>query len=239
MGGAIASYGDYVYFGTLHGVESGAMLNIMARQQGGQTLSAQELATALIDGNRATSIWRVSNLDAAEPTVELLYGESTLPAYDYLGTAGWTNQPTNWTPTYGASGFGNPFNAYSWSMKAFKDQLYVGTFDWSYLLSQGAPVLAGMLGLPAETVATLATLLTATSGTQYGADLARFPSVDEAAVLEDQTGLGDYLNYGVRTMTADDKALYIGTANPANLATSKSRALGGWQLLQLAPKIKK
>jgi hypothetical protein len=238
MGGALASYGNYLYFGTLHGVAAGAMTNIMAREQMGQDPSTADIVTALVEGNRATTIWRASNLDATKPTVELLYGESSLPVYNFAQNA-WVDTSTGLKPRWGPSGFGNPFNAYPWSMKVFQNQLYVGTFDWSYLLAKGAPVAAQLLGIPPESVAIVAALLAAEGTTVYGADLARFPAPDQRAVLEDQTGIGDQLNYGVRTMTADATHLYVGTSNPANLATSQSQPLGGWQLIQLTVPTKK
>jgi hypothetical protein len=238
MGGALASYGDYLYFGTLHGVAAGALVNIMTREGMGQDPSTADIVTALVEGNRATTIWRASNLDATKPTVELLYGESTLPKYNFAQNA-WVDTSTGWKPRWGPSGFGNPFNAYPWSMKVFQNQLYVGTFDWSYLLAKGAPVAAELLGIPPESVAIVAALLAAEGTSVYGADLARFPGPDQRAVLEDQTGIGDHLNYGVRTMTADATHLYVGTSNPANLATNESQPLGGWQLIQLVPRSKK
>jgi hypothetical protein len=41
-------------------------------------------------------------------------------------------------------------------------------------------------------------------------------------------GLGNNLNYGIRTLVSDDTGLYVGTANPINLAP-----LGGWELYRI------
>jgi hypothetical protein len=52
----------------------------------------------------------------------------------------------------------------------------------------------------------------------------------------DTTGLGNYLNYGIRSMTTDHRsALYLGMANPMNLRTDKSDDVpeGGWELIRL------
>jgi hypothetical protein len=50
-----------------------------------------------------------------------------------------------------------------------------------------------------------------------------------------RNGLGNPVNYGLRTMVATDKTLYIGTANPYNLLANQSDGLpdGGWELLAL------
>jgi hypothetical protein len=54
----------------------------------------------------------------------------------------------------------------------------------------------------------------------------------------DTTGLGNYLNYGVRSMVVDGSTVYIGTANPMNLRTDLTDDVpeGGWELLKLTPK---
>lgn len=58
-----------------------------------------------------------------------------------------------------------------------------------------------------------------------------------AAVAERIEGVGNYANYGIRTMVSDD-ALYLGSANPMNLMTDRSddRPEGGRELLRLTPK---
>ncbi len=68
-----------------------------------------------------------------------------------------------------------------------------------------------------------------------GADLMRFDSLDQKAVAVSRDGLGNYLNYGFRTMISADDTLYIGTANPMNLETltNDARPEGGWELLKL------
>jgi hypothetical protein len=46
----------------------------------------------------------------------------------------------------------------------------------------------------------------------YGADLWRFDSPNGPAKAESLTGVGNYLNYGVRNMIADACNLYLGMA---------------------------
>lgn len=111
-------------------------------------------------------------------------------------------------------------------MAAYDDQLYVGTMDWSILLQEELvesifPLFSEIpLELPPST---------------FGADLYRFPSSDSKALPESVDGVGNFANYGVRTMISDDY-LYLGMANPMNLMTDPQDDLpeGGWELLKLA-----
>lgn len=68
-----------------------------------------------------------------------------------------------------------------------------------------------------------------------GADLMRFDRLDRPALAVSRSGLGNFLNYGLRTMIASGDRLYIGTANPMNLETAPNdgRPDGGWELLEL------
>ena len=72
----------------------------------------------------------------------------------------------------------------------------------------------------------------------YGADLYRFPSPNEGALPVSRSGLGNYGNFGIRTMLADESMLYIGTANPNNLMYEENNTAqtGGWELLGLEEK---
>ncbi|BDI05282.1 hypothetical protein [Sphaerotilus microaerophilus] len=68
-----------------------------------------------------------------------------------------------------------------------------------------------------------------------GADLMRFDRLDRKAVAVSRSGVGNFLNYGLRTMIASEGRLYIGSANPMNLETAQGdgRPDGGWELLEL------
>jgi hypothetical protein len=72
-----------------------------------------------------------------------------------------------------------------------------------------------------------------------GADLLRFEDIDEPAIAESEDGLGNYSNYGIRTMLPAD-ALYLGTANPMNLMTDleDDKPEGGWELIKLFNSLK-
>jgi hypothetical protein len=75
----------------------------------------------------------------------------------------------------------------------------------------------------------------------YGGDLWMFPSTSDKAVPISTTGVGNYLNYGIRNMIPDGPDLYLGTANPMNLRTDPDDDVpaGGWELIRLtAPRPK-
>ena len=220
-GGAIAYWNGALYFGTMHVPGVSAIAHIQVYPPADQ----QEYLNVAVNTYRAISIWRIQSADTG-PVVELLYGESALPKYN-PGDGTFVSTSTNFTPLYGSSGFGNPLNNYTWTAAIFQEKLFFGTMDWSYLLSQGAiPLLPAsldlkQLGIKEKDLASA-----------WGADLWRFDSVGPA-VAEDLNGLGNYLNYGLRSMitSADGQALYVGTANPMNLEPR-----GGWELRLLTLK---
>ncbi|MBM4397797.1 MAG: hypothetical protein FJ087_19180 [Deltaproteobacteria bacterium] len=227
-GGGIASYGGWLYWGTLHIPGAGYAAHLMAlafvtglpleEVRGG---SDQQVLDVLGTW-RATALFRGRGFDGAAPEVELLYGESSLPAADRASRV-WEMAPNAMgrAPRFGHSGFGNPYNAYTWTMGEFAGSLWVGTFDMGFLVSpdDGSGTIPGLPILP------------------NGADLYRFPSADLPAKAESLDGLGNKATYGIRTMVAGD-AFYLGTANPMNLLAdpAKPGPKGGWELLRLVPK---
>ncbi len=227
-GGALASFNGRLIWGTMHVPMTAALAH--AAKYGPSEDTAGQLATVL-GTNRAISIFSLEMRPGGQkPRVSLLYGAQTLPVYD--GTA-WTMLPNKMggvAPLYGPSGFGNTFNNYTWTMSVYGGSLYVGTMDWSYILAEGLVSAFPELGLPEGTQLALV-------GNQFGADLWRFGPKGGAAVAESVDGVGNYANYGIRTMVSDD-ALYLGTANPMNLMTNPSddKPEGGWELLRLRPR---
>jgi len=229
--GAMAYYGGYVYWGTMH--VPGQAFEAAEQVHPGGT-SQGELAN-FVGSYRAISIFRVPVSDPTPANVQMLYGEAQLPAYDY-GTNSWQTVNNNMggiAGLYGSSGFGNEFNNYTWSMAVYGGKLYVGTMDWSYLASQAWPQIAQQLGLPTGTPNPLDEIAT------YGADLWRFPSTTSAATAVSTNGVGNYLNYGLRNMlsvedsTSANNGLYLGMADPENLATTGGGPKGGWELIRL------
>jgi hypothetical protein len=229
-GGALASYGGFLYWGTMH-VPTAALL-AHAAVYGPPADATEYLLTALAT-HRAVSIFRGRDF-AATPQVELLYGNSLLPAY--LGGQ-WVLAFNKMLamPKYGLAGFNNFFNNYTWSMQVYGGQLFVGTMDWSYLF---ADILINVLhgaGLKAVDDDVFKLHLPPNF---FGADLVRFPNVHHGAVPVSVAGVGNFTNYGIRNMLGDD-ALYIGTANPMNLLTRPHDLLpqGGWELIGLNPNL--
>jgi len=232
-GGAVASFDGHLYWGTMH--VPGVALMAATQAYGLDTNDDALMRDAMIATNRAISIYRASNFtDNGAATKELLYGDSKLGKYDTNMTS-----PTFETfievdnnmgaALWGEAGFGNAFNNYTWTMNVFKDILYVGTMDWSYLLEE----LAADYGLsPAE----VAYLL---SSAHKGADLWRIESsAGSGAIAEDLTGIGNYGSYGIRTMVSDADHLYLGMANPMNLMTdlTDDKPEGGWELIKMSEK---
>ncbi|RZU50315.1 hypothetical protein EV385_2083 [Krasilnikovia cinnamomea] len=211
--GGVASYGGWVYWGTMHVPLQATLLHQATYPQDTDEAKRAQIRFT----QRATSLWRGRDLGRPTQQIELLYGEPALPAY--TPGAGWSPVSTGATPRYGRSGFGNAYNNYTWRMAVAGGRLYVATMDWSYLVHD----------LSAEAPPTDPAL--------WGADLWAFPSADEPARPVDTTGLGNYLNYGIRNLVPDGETLYLGTANPMNLRTAPGDDVpeGGWELIKLTP----
>ncbi|GGK83921.1 hypothetical protein [Mangrovihabitans endophyticus] len=231
-GGGIASYGGYLYWGTMHvPLKATKVHQTLYPQSGDEAIALQVKNT-----QRAISIWRGKDLGGPGQRIELLYGESTLPAYD-PATGTWADVPTGWTPKYGTSGFGYQFNNYTWRMAVTDGKLFVGTMDWSYLIQDIAGQVTGG-GSDAVARVTRATMDSPTipiDPDQYGGDLYMFPAAEAPAQAITKTGAGNYLNYGIRNMIVDRDGLYLGMANPMNLRTDPDDDVpeGGWELIRL------
>jgi hypothetical protein len=216
-GGAIASFGDYVYWGTMH--VPGLSLRAWASVYGMPT-DPLELAAATLGTYRNISIHRARFTDGPEAVRgmehECVYGMNRLPVYS--PASGWRLEENNsGAPLFGVSGFGNLFNNYTWTMEVYRGRLFVGTMDWSYLLLGD---LLSEVALPRE--------FELLGSRRFGADLWSFPDTRSPARALSIDGLGNETNYGIRTMLADRTALYLGTANPMNLHSE-----GGWELWRL------
>jgi hypothetical protein len=231
-GGGIAAYDGYLYWGTMH-----VPLKATKVHQNAYPQSTEEAMQAQVaNTQRSISIWRGKDLGTAEQKIELLYGATALPAYD-PPTATWSTLSTGWTPLYGKAGFGNPFNNYTWRMTVAGGKLYVGTMDWSYIVQDITGEAArGATAGEARALTNLNLLgTTAIDPSTYGGDLWMFPSTSEPATAVSTTGVGNYLNYGIRNMVPDGPNLYLGMANPMNLRTDTTDDVpeGGWELIKL------
>jgi hypothetical protein len=239
-GGGIAAFDGYVYWGTMHVPMKSSMVHATVYPPA----DVAAAKTQDIDTQRAISIWRGKDLGLPTQKIELLYGESTLPAWD-PATSTWLQKSTNFTPLYGKSGFGYLFNNYTWRMTVVDNKLFVGTMDWSYMvkdLLQGTKTNA-----PVNAAARKALADPASWGTplikpsQFGGDLYMFPDANSPAQALNTRGLGNYLNYGIRNMIPDGSGgLYIGMANPMNLRTDPgdARPEGGWELIEMTKRRK-
>ncbi len=241
-GGALASYDGYLYWGTMHV----PMLSTVAHfGVYGSPEGPEDLLKSMIGTYRSISIFRGADFDGGDPEVELLYGMPALPAYSPI--YGWSMVPNNMGefPKYGPSGFGNPFNNYTWTMDVFDDQLFVGTMDWSYLmfgdidltLPEELPFSCEAFApLDCESVNNAYQLFVEHFDPTklFGADLFRFKNSYSAAVPESMSGLGNYSSYGIRTMASGD-AMFLGMANPMNLMACPldDSPEGGWELVCL------
>lgn len=247
FGGAMASYGGYLYFGTINNPLAGIFGVLLAQQQGainldcGSGIGVPEVLNAALGTFRPTSVFRGSNFDTV-PQVELLYGSEYWPSlvheqanncdrYEILPLSAHRNN-LGQAPRMGAAGINNFFNAYTWTMATYDDKLFLGTFDWTSLAADA------VLDLVPQSMGVLSSSQSVNGAIMYplaavGADLWRFNGPDTPAAPETRGGFGNWSNYGVRSLLADDK-LYVGTANPFNLRTgSRDRTNGGWELIRI------
>jgi hypothetical protein len=109
------------------------------------------------------------------------------PRPDAVGTL---RSPVSGLP----DGFGNAFNSHFWRMQAYRGALLLGTNDWSWSV-QGAPELLDQLrpGLGFDLYGTC-------DGTDW------------FVLTRDAFGRGAE-DFGVRTMAASPKGMFIGTTN--------------------------
>jgi hypothetical protein len=189
--GALASFGDFLYVGSM----TVPMLGAAAHAARRGPLAGAAFAGAA----RGIAVFRGSGFGTPAQGFELLYGERALPAWNGLA---WVPTPTKLgLPLFGRSGFGNGWNTYTWSAAVHKGKLYMGTYDWS--------VMAAEAGMPG-----------AAAAAGPGADLWRFDDTTSPAVAECVDGCGNSANYGIRNLLSDGATLYVGTANPMNRLAS-------------------
>lgn len=238
-GGALASFDGYLYWGTMHVpfMSASAHMNLYPPACPDDLCMATYIATTLYGTHRAISILRGKDFGAPGEQIELLYGEESFPVYE---NGAWVVEPNKMgsVPLYGSSGFGNFFNNYTWTAGVFRDELYFGTMDWSYLAEDGLEMLLSsiedMYGIDLSGISIPLPMA------DPGADLWRFPDNYSQAEAIDRWGVGNNLNYGIRTMVIDDLGnaepsddeFYLGSANPMNLET-QNFFKGGWELIRM------
>jgi hypothetical protein len=236
-GGALASFGGYLYWGTLHTPLSAGLANAQASGLLEPGADPNALLAAVLGSHRPISLFRGRNFGTESEVQEVLYGLETMPAYVENPLSPpervWTLVPNKMgPPVYGPAGLGNWFNTYTWTLSAGEHGLLLGTMDWSHTYT--AVMLPVILRdfidpLPEFEI----------PGTSHGADLYVFESTEQPAIEIDRAGVGNYASYGVRTMLTTDDAVYLGMANAMNLMTdlADDRPEGGWELIRLEPAV--
>ncbi|MFW5878232.1 MAG: hypothetical protein ACOCVR_00300 [Myxococcota bacterium] len=235
-GGAMFSHKGFLYWGTMHvpGLAFG-----MAREFHDIGDDPESLATTYLGTHRAIAIFRGKFFGQEDKEIQqIVYGEKYLPRFD-PEIGGYTVARTDFhhnsmdcpAPLWGPSGFGNFFNNYTWAMDVVGKDLYITTMDHSIFAKQG---LDHLLDVRFSDIDGMVQPLCADYETihpfipEVGADLLRISTCDGHAHAVSMDGIGNPMNYGVRTLEADDESLYLGTANPMNLHPD-----GGWELLKM------
>jgi hypothetical protein len=230
--GALTEFNGELYFGTMIYPLEGTF-NWLGTYDPSHTLSQANLSAAIVNTFRSATLFRGTGFTTGNPTIQLLYGQAKFEVWN-SSTSSWVSTNNNMAgaaPAYGYSGFGNVYNNYIWTMANFNSKLYIGTMDWGYPAAD-----AGILIFQQKWGQAKIAINTLIPPSTYGADLFSFSNNTSAASAESMNGLGNYLNYGIRTMIANGAttSLLMGTANPMNLATT-SQPYGGWQLIEAIP----
>lgn len=217
-GGAITFWKGWLWFGTVHNNSATTQAHASCTYSFcyGPPQNTDEQVDLLFNSSRAVSLWRARLVQGAPAEVQLLYGETELPAL-VPGTKTWEMKPTGWTPRFGGAGFGNPFITYAWAASPGTDDLLWGVYDYRYTFDVRLGLITTSPPDPRK---------------GYGADLWRFTDPEQAALPETVDGLDDFTNYGVRNMLrlAGSDQVILGTASGFNL-----EAAAGWELQLLTP----
>jgi hypothetical protein len=254
-GGDLAEFDGWLYWGTMVVPGLPLLAQLSVAEGAGQPIEGEDgLVKAALGTFRATTFFRGRDLDTRTPEIQLLYGEYSLPVYD-VWTGRWSleRNRAGLFPLLGREGGDNPFANYAWTATVVGHSLFFGTMDWRYLLEAGLGddddgLDLGGLGMPAGMelgelesmmlsgdlgeLATIASRLIPIlrSDNEIGADLIRFDRFAWFGRKEDESGLGNELNYGIRNTLESESCLVAGTANPMNLEKE-----GGWELIRLCP----
>lgn len=234
-GGALASYEGYLYWGTIHAPMSAGLAHAeIYGHWDSETgdIDLRKFLSALLGTHRPISIFRGRKFGFPEEEMQVLYGLETMPAYIELSTGSeyeWQFLPNKMgSPLFGSAGFGNLYNTYTWTMAEYKNELFIGTMDWSHMLSAVImpAILNPIIGRPIQEFPI--------PKSDFGADLYVFPSSMQGAVALYNDGVNNYSSYGIRTMITGG-ALYLGMANSLNLMTDPKdfKPEGGWELIRL------
>lgn len=232
--GAMSSFRGQLLWGTMHVPLIATALHFGAWHAADYTGTPD--TSALLQGavktTRSAALFSTANPLASTPTVDLQYGSRTLPVWNsssktFVNT---NNNMGGASPKLGQSGFGNGFNNYIWSMAVSNKGLFVGTMDHQAIIQQ-------TLGSDDPNAQLLVTLFQASiPRNARGADLWLLPAGPNGSLTRamqmDVAGVGNNNNYGIRNMIGNGNQLFLGTANPMNLA--QSPVMGGWEIRRAA-----
>lgn len=192
----------------------------LVTKMGYKDMTSPEALAFVLGQLRQTSFWRVDS----EDNIELLYGEKELPVWNrpLTGEDTWTLVETGYTPVFGRAGFGQVFTAYTWTMAEYHDDLYVGTMNMENLFDAVTDDESG------NKMFNIVKMLTGVKEENYGFELLRWTSPNEAPRYVTKNGFGNGTAYGIRNFTLSGDDLYIGSASPFSL-----QKYGGWHLFKL------
>ncbi|MGI5865725.1 MAG: hypothetical protein ACOX6T_27190 [Myxococcales bacterium] len=233
-GGPVMGFDGALFLGTMHVPLSAATRAGHLLDLSGAT--GQNALTTMLGTHRAISIFRLLHPGSSRPVVDILYGELYLPTYDpvlkryRIAYDAAHRNKLGKRPLFGASGFGSFWNNYTWIMNIFQERLYVGTMDWSELARVNSQAGSGQVTMEPPQPSSYGWLL-GSFAMKEGADLYRFDSKYGAAKSESLDGLGNFTNYGFRTVLNAGGKMFVGTANPMNV-----HPRGGWELVELTGK---
>lgn len=234
IGGEMLSYNGYLYFGTLHM----PFANFLLMELRNQEAPRWEMLNALLGTHRACAIFRCSDFAGEQPDVDLVFGMEKLPVYD-AKTGKWSfrNNKLNKAPLSGPMGMWNPFNHYAWSMEELDGKLFFGTKSFfrmiPEMLSSMSDRMIQRLQKRIDTDRYSGCAIIDVNGLQVPADWVAgdvfYLTADSNVPVPVTTnGFGNPYNYGMRCMTGIGDRLYVGTANPYNLAPE-----GGYELVEV------
>ena len=257
--GALHSFGGWLYWGTMHVPASAYQIWITKYGEPKGEHADLKKRVILENLWREVSIFRGKSFRTSQQKRQLLYGGSAVfdkrpdsvnekrlikyqggvpgngeyrvhtcttnpkASCNRMSTRGnriddvmkWTNRKNlmGLSPVYGRGGFGNEWNNYTWTMAVYNNDLYIGTMDHSQIALEDSLIAESEYE----------------RRSRKGGELHKIDNAGVGAFPVSINGLGNHTNYGFRTMVADEKNLYLGTANNANLNVEK----GGWELLRV------
>ncbi|MBI1353686.1 MAG: hypothetical protein GC160_05015 [Acidobacteria bacterium] len=243
-GGAMASFDGYLFFGTMHLPDLG--LGLFLGVHGSPTTNEDMLAT-LYSTMRPTVMFRGKNFGTPQQEIDLAYGSKTLPVFIPQGEFGqWIPLPNNMpagkkAPLFGYSGYSNPYNHYTWTMRVWDNRLWIGTLDTLYSFEQGSAAALKLLAEQPDVDPQMVQEVSdqvrdffALQSLLRGGDLYYMTDGDAPAIPESISGIGNYTNWGVRNLLELDGDLVSAMANPSNLLGNPLDLLpeGGWELIR-------